>query len=230
MFPQRHRSALREADCTLDDVIRVHYYLTDAACFEHLAPIFGQYFAKARPAATAIICGLVDARMKIEIEVTARIPMPVTIFAMLVFGICALLGAGLVEVVMRNFAGEAGVPTWVFVIAPALLSMLFALLLYRKAVSNVSGIKQSLSRALLVAILTLACARRLHQRSMVPGVSRIGLRARRRHRPHRDRRRSVAACCVDRWHYRWDRIEATRRLAHLQRCGAQSSGMKRDAN
>ncbi|MEO8187962.1 MAG: RidA family protein [Burkholderiaceae bacterium] len=67
-------AALREADCTLDDVIRVHYYLTDAASFEHLAPIFGQYFAKARPAATAIICGLVDARMKIEIEVTARIP------------------------------------------------------------------------------------------------------------------------------------------------------------
>ena len=80
--------------------------------------------------------------------------MPITIFAMLVFGICSLLGAGLVEVVMRNFAGEAGVPTWVFVIAPALLSMLFALLLYRKAVSNISGIKQSLSRALLVAILT----------------------------------------------------------------------------
>lgn len=67
-------AALREADCTLDDVIRVHYYLTDAAAFDHLAPIFGQYFAKARPAATAVICGLVDARMKIEIEVTARIP------------------------------------------------------------------------------------------------------------------------------------------------------------
>jgi len=80
--------------------------------------------------------------------------MPIAIFAMLVFGICALLGAGLVEVVMRNFAGEAGVPTWVFVIAPALLSMLFALLLYRKAVNNVSGVRESLSRALLVAILT----------------------------------------------------------------------------
>lgn len=80
--------------------------------------------------------------------------MPITIFAMLVFGICSLLGAGLVEVVMRNFAGEAGVPTWVFIIAPGLLSMLFALLLYRKAASNISGIKQSLSRALAVAILT----------------------------------------------------------------------------
>ena len=65
-------AALAEAGCTLDEVIRVHYYLTDAAAFERLAPIFGQYFAVARPAATAILCGLVDARMKIEIEVTAR--------------------------------------------------------------------------------------------------------------------------------------------------------------
>ena len=66
-------AALGEAGCTLDDVIRVRYYLTDAASFEPLAPIFGQYFAQARPAATAIVCGLVDARMKIEIEVTARV-------------------------------------------------------------------------------------------------------------------------------------------------------------
>ena len=65
-------AALREANCSLDDVIRVHYYLTDAASFQQLAPIFGQYFAQARPAATAIVCELVDARMKIEIEVTAR--------------------------------------------------------------------------------------------------------------------------------------------------------------
>ncbi len=64
--------ALSDAGCTLDDVIRVHYYLTDAASFEQLAPIFGRYFAQARPAATAIVCGLVDARMRIEIEVTAR--------------------------------------------------------------------------------------------------------------------------------------------------------------
>jgi hypothetical protein len=73
---------------------------------------------------------------------------------MLVFGICCLLGAGLVEVVMRNFAGEAGVPTWVFIIVPGVLSMFFSLLLYRKAASDVTGIRQSLSRALTVALLT----------------------------------------------------------------------------
>jgi hypothetical protein len=80
--------------------------------------------------------------------------MPVAVFAMLVFGICSLLAAGLVEVVMRNFAVEVGVPTWVFIIVPSLLSMLFALLLYRKAASNITGIRQSLSRALAVAIFT----------------------------------------------------------------------------
>ncbi len=80
--------------------------------------------------------------------------MPVAVFAMLVFGICSLLAAGVVEAVMRDFAGEAGVPTWVFVIVPGLFAMLFALLLYRKAVSNITGINQSLSRALAVGICT----------------------------------------------------------------------------
>jgi len=65
-------SALEQAGCSVDDVVRVRYYLTDAATFEHVAPICGQYFKVARPAATAIVCGLIDARMKIEIEVTAR--------------------------------------------------------------------------------------------------------------------------------------------------------------
>lgn len=65
-------AALSQANCTLDDVVRVRYYLTDVRDFERLAPIFGEYFAAARPAATAIVCGLVDPRMKIEIEVTAR--------------------------------------------------------------------------------------------------------------------------------------------------------------
>ena len=65
-------AALKQADATLDDVVRVTYYLAAREYFEKAAPIFGEYFARARPAATAIVCGLVDARMKIEIEVTAR--------------------------------------------------------------------------------------------------------------------------------------------------------------
>lgn len=69
-------AALAEAGCTLDDVVRVRYYLTDAALFAQLAPVFGEHFARARPAATALVCGLVDPRMRIEIEVTARRPGP----------------------------------------------------------------------------------------------------------------------------------------------------------
>jgi enamine deaminase RidA (YjgF/YER057c/UK114 family) len=65
-------SALKEAGATLDDVVRVRYYLTERDAFEKVAPLFGEVFARARPAATAVVCGLVDARMKIEIEVTAR--------------------------------------------------------------------------------------------------------------------------------------------------------------
>lgn len=64
-------AALAEAGCTLDDVVRVHYYLTDATLFGKLAPIFGETFARARPAATALVCGLIDPRMALEIEVTA---------------------------------------------------------------------------------------------------------------------------------------------------------------
>jgi reactive intermediate/imine deaminase len=67
-------AALREAGASLDDVVRVHYLMIDAAEFARVAPIFGKYFAKARPAATMMVVGLLDPRMKIEIEVTARKP------------------------------------------------------------------------------------------------------------------------------------------------------------
>lgn len=66
-------AALAQAGASLDNVVRVHYYLTDASYFNIAAPLFGDYFKRARPAATALICGLVDPRMKIEIEVTARL-------------------------------------------------------------------------------------------------------------------------------------------------------------
>lgn len=65
-------AALAQAGCTLDDVVRVRYLLTDAALFERLAPVFGEYFGRARPAATAMVVGLIDPRIRIEIEVSAR--------------------------------------------------------------------------------------------------------------------------------------------------------------
>jgi enamine deaminase RidA (YjgF/YER057c/UK114 family) len=64
--------ALAQAGASLNDVVRVRYYLTDQAYFKQVAPIFGEFLGQARPAATAIVCALVEPEIKIEIEVTAR--------------------------------------------------------------------------------------------------------------------------------------------------------------
>jgi enamine deaminase RidA (YjgF/YER057c/UK114 family) len=65
-------TALVEAGATLADVVRVKYYVPDAADWPAIVPVLGEVFGAIRPAATALICGLVDRRMKIEIEVTAK--------------------------------------------------------------------------------------------------------------------------------------------------------------
>jgi enamine deaminase RidA (YjgF/YER057c/UK114 family) len=64
--------ALAEAGATLADIVRVRYYVPDIADWPAIVPILGEVFGAIRPAATALICGLVDPRMKVEIEVTAR--------------------------------------------------------------------------------------------------------------------------------------------------------------
>jgi enamine deaminase RidA (YjgF/YER057c/UK114 family) len=64
--------ALAEAGARLADVVRVKYYVPDAADWPAIVPVLGEAFGAIRPAATALICGLVDPRMKVEIEVTAR--------------------------------------------------------------------------------------------------------------------------------------------------------------
>lgn len=65
-------AALDEAGATLDDVVRVRYYVPERADWDAIAAVLGERLGAIRPAATAIFCGLVDQRMKIEIEATAR--------------------------------------------------------------------------------------------------------------------------------------------------------------
>jgi enamine deaminase RidA (YjgF/YER057c/UK114 family) len=65
-------AALREAGATMGDVLRVHYLLPDAADFPRCWPVLQRWFGEIRPAATMMAVGLVDPRMRIEIEVTAR--------------------------------------------------------------------------------------------------------------------------------------------------------------
>ena len=64
-------SALQQADASMADVVRVTYVLPDASQFEKSWPVLQKYFGGVRPAAMMISAGLLDARMLIEIEVTA---------------------------------------------------------------------------------------------------------------------------------------------------------------
>jgi enamine deaminase RidA (YjgF/YER057c/UK114 family) len=66
------QQALNEAGASLADIVRVHYILPNSADFEPCWPVLRKYLDKIRPAATMMSAGLADPRMKIEIEVTAR--------------------------------------------------------------------------------------------------------------------------------------------------------------
>ena len=66
------QAALRQAGAELSDVVRVHYIVPKAERFSECWPVMRKYFGEIRPAATMISAGLVDPRMLIEIEVTAR--------------------------------------------------------------------------------------------------------------------------------------------------------------
>jgi enamine deaminase RidA (YjgF/YER057c/UK114 family) len=64
-------AALKEGGFAVADVVRAHYYITDAAYVDLVFPILGEALGEVRPAATMIVCGLNKPEMKIEIEVTA---------------------------------------------------------------------------------------------------------------------------------------------------------------
>ena len=63
--------ALKEADSSLIDVVRVTYILPNADDFQACWPTLKNYFGDIKPAATMISAGLAEQEMKIEIEVTA---------------------------------------------------------------------------------------------------------------------------------------------------------------
>jgi len=65
--------ALEEAGATLADVVRVRYIVPDRRDFEPCWPTLRRAFGEAAPAATMMVAGLLDPRMRIEIEVTARL-------------------------------------------------------------------------------------------------------------------------------------------------------------
>jgi enamine deaminase RidA (YjgF/YER057c/UK114 family) len=67
-------AALHDAGAEMRDIVRARYIVTDAAEWESVGKVLGEVFGDIRPAATAIVADLIDPRMKVEIEVTARKP------------------------------------------------------------------------------------------------------------------------------------------------------------
>jgi enamine deaminase RidA (YjgF/YER057c/UK114 family) len=67
------QSALRQGGADFADVVRVNYIVPKGERFSECWPLLRKYFGAARPAMTMISANLLDPRMQIEIEVTARV-------------------------------------------------------------------------------------------------------------------------------------------------------------
>jgi len=67
-------TALAQAGASLDDVVRVLFIVPRREDWEPCWPVVKRYLGTARPASTLIHAGLQTDAMRIEIEVTARLP------------------------------------------------------------------------------------------------------------------------------------------------------------
>ena len=66
--------ALAEAGASLDDVVRALFIVPRREDWEPCWPVVKRHLGRARPASTLIHAGLQTDAMRIEIEVTARLP------------------------------------------------------------------------------------------------------------------------------------------------------------
>lgn len=65
--------ALKEAGSSIQDTVRVVYYVGDRSYVDEVVAAVGPVFKDIRPAASMLIVAMIEEGMKIEIEVTARI-------------------------------------------------------------------------------------------------------------------------------------------------------------
>ena len=65
--------ALKEAGSSIEDTVRVVYYVGDRNDVDAVVKAVGPVFGDIRPAASMLIVQMIEPGMKIEIEVTARI-------------------------------------------------------------------------------------------------------------------------------------------------------------
>jgi len=67
------QAALLDAGSSLEQIVRIHYIYPDKNDFEACWPVLQKYLGQVKPAATMFVAGLLDDRMKVEIEVTASL-------------------------------------------------------------------------------------------------------------------------------------------------------------
>ena len=65
--------ALQQLGSSIKDTVRVVYYVGDASYVDEVVAAVGPVFRGIKPAATMLVVKMIEAAMKIEIEVTARI-------------------------------------------------------------------------------------------------------------------------------------------------------------
>ena len=70
---QNIAQVLQSAGTDLDGIVRIRYILPNKADFEPCWPVLQKYLGTIKPAATVFEAGLLDEKMKIEIEVTAKL-------------------------------------------------------------------------------------------------------------------------------------------------------------
>ena len=68
-------AVLEEAGSSLAQVARAQYFVTDRSYCEPVLAVCGEFFSEIRPAAAIyVVSGMLKPEMKVEIEVTARLP------------------------------------------------------------------------------------------------------------------------------------------------------------
>jgi len=69
---QKMEKALKEANSSLEDVVRTRIYVTDISRWEEVGRAHGEFFSEIKPASLMVeVSGLVSPDMLVEIEMTA---------------------------------------------------------------------------------------------------------------------------------------------------------------